>query len=273
MKKLLIALFVAATFSLLWACQKDSFLPNNNDAADTELMTEIANTSQKTEIDVTTMPNELKQFVAIYYNPIQAANAYIAPQLGYELILEDATTVYFDLNSNFLGNDTNYKGGKPDLLKNGKGCHCLKGDSVALETLPATITDYITANYPSQTIVAAVVKPSGKYGIKLSGGDVLLFDAEGGFVKVCGPPPGDHPHHPKDSTVVINHCLKGDSVALETLPAAITDYITANYPGQTAVSAATKPNGSFAVLISGGQVLIFKSDGSFAFECTAMKPK
>lgn len=191
MKKLLIALFVAATFSLLWACQKDSFLPNNNDAADTELMTEIANTSQKTEIDVTTMPNELKQFVAIYYNPIQAANAYIAPQLGYELILEDATTVYFDLNSNFLGNDTNYKGGKPDLLKNGKGCHCLKGDSVALETLPA----------------------------------------------------------------------------------AITDYITANYPGQTAVSAATKPNGSFAVLISGGQVLIFKSDGSFAFECTAMKPK
>lgn len=64
---------------------------------------------------------------------------------------------------------------------------CLAGDTLTTADVPQAALDYIAANYPDLTVQTVVSKADGAVlAVELSDGVVLLFDAEGAFVKICG---------------------------------------------------------------------------------------
>ena len=171
---------------------------------------------------------------------------------------------------------------------------------VATATLPAAIITYITTNYAGATIKEALKDEKGNFVVAItvnSALKLLLFKADGTFVKVAeGKPgrsprdsanhaPGDSAHHPKhphgDS---LNHPKppKADSanhprpgkgsdvttVAVSSLPAAITTYINTNYAGATIDKAVQeKTSSDYLVAITTTDkkrvALLFGSDGTF----------
>lgn len=171
---------------------------------------------------------------------------------------------------------------------------------VETATLPAAVTTYITTNYAGATIKEALKDEKGNFVVAItvnSSLKLLLFKADGTFVKVAeGKPgrsprdsanhaPGDSAHHPKhphgDS---LNHPKppKADSanrprpgkgpdvttVAVSSLPAAITTYINTNYAGATIDRAVQeKASGDYLVAITTTDkkrvALLFGSDGTF----------
>ena len=87
---------------------------------------------------------------------------------------------------------------------------------------------------------------------------MLLFGADGAFLHECGLQP---PHHGG------NRCLRGDTVSVADLPAAIATYVEPTYPGATITTAVQKPNGAFGVEVSTGEVLLVDAEGVFVRIC------
>ncbi len=128
---------------------------------------------------------------------------------------------------------------------------------VAADELPAAITDYITANYEGASIErAGTSTEKGIYAVAIKKADEtfagVIFDLEGNFIK--------------EKT----RRSKGTPVAAEDLPAAITDYITANYDGATISKARVHEDGRYGVLLTLAdetyQGVGFDADGNFVGE-------
>jgi len=171
--------------------------------------------------------------------------------------------------------------------------------AVDATSLPTAITTYISTNYAGATVKEALKDAQGNYVVAItinSAVKVLLFKADGTFVKVVdGKPghdhgdstkhhmpgdsakhhtPGDSLHHPKpaigDST---HHSRPGQgsdltTVAVSSLPATITSYISTNYAGATIDKAVQeKTSSDYIVAITTTDkkrvVLLFGSDGTF----------
>lgn len=140
--------------------------------------------------------------------------------------------------------------------------------TVDVASLPAAITTYITTTYAGATIKEAKKDAQGNYSVVItvnSIGKLLLFKADGTFVKEADGKPN---HAPGDSA---RHEGKGAgpgsmTVAVSSLPAAITSYINTNYAGATVKEAFKGPDGGFLVAITQNNVvklLLFKADGTF----------
>ena len=128
---------------------------------------------------------------------------------------------------------------------------------VAVEELPAAITDYIVANYAGASIErAGTSAEKGIYAVAIKKADEtfagVIFDLEGNFLKER------------------TRGRKGTPVAAEDLPSAITDYIAANYDGATVAKAFTHEDGRFGVLLiltdETFQGVGFDTDGNFVGE-------
>jgi hypothetical protein len=142
---------------------------------------------------------------------------------------------------------------------NGKKCNLTE---VAVASLPAAITSYVSTNYAGATIDRAGTTTEGNYVLHVVKADGthagLIFDSKGAFVEVRQGKGG-----------------KGTEVALADLPAAITSYISTNYAGSTTVKAMTNADGKFGVLITKADatklMLGFNADGSFVGELSMDK--
>ena len=263
MKNVIFGLLLAGTLGFVFSCKKD-----NSATQSDQLMAQIAAASDVEVLGAEDLPADITAYVEKNHSPLTVELAFRAPSLGYQVFLEDGQQLFFTENRDCMngGDRGRRRHGDPD---HDRGHRCLAGDSIDVSTLLPAISDYVTANYAGETIASAVVKPSGKFGVALSNGVVLLFEADGTFIKECDGNPGGEPGHdgPGDGHHGGNHCLRGDSLDVTTLSAAIADYVTANYAGETITAASLKPNGWFAVELSGGKVLIFKEDGTFVREC------
>lgn len=117
--------------------------------------------------------------------------------------------------------------------------------SITTADLPARITNHISTSYPSTTILAAGKNASFGYAVWLSNGWDLYYDTNGQFVfKTDDDDDDDVP------------------VAIGSLPAAITQYVAANYPGATIVWAEWDDD-EFEVYLDNGVELYFDRNGNF----------
>jgi hypothetical protein len=166
--------------------------------------------------------------------------------------------------------------------------------AVDAATLPAAITTYISTNYAGATVKEAFKDAAGNYVVAItvnSAVKLLLFKADGTFVNVAegkrGHAPGDSAHHAKGDSVRhmhrdSTHHAPGDTlhhprpgkgsslttVAVSSLPAAITSYINTNYAGATINKAAQETTTSdyvIAIITADNKrvLLLFGSDGTF----------
>ncbi len=258
--------------ALAFACQKETA------TTATDLINAIASSDSKQAVSVSDLPTEVQDYVALSFTPVEIEAAWHVRGKGYEVELEDGQDLYFRDGGECMGTS---RGGGMGVFR------CMRGDTVDVSELPQAAADYIAANYDTLTIVTVVFKEHGNrtgYAVELSDGTVLLFNAEGEFFNECGDFPGGGPggggpghgdhggHHGNQGG---DHgpngpqggCTAGDTIDVASLPTTITDYVAANYGGETIVNAVVKPSGKFGVELSSGTVLLFDADGNFIKEC------
>ncbi len=262
--------------ALAFACQKDNVTSVTDSA---QLMTSIANSTDKQSVTVAELPVSVREYVALSFTPLEIDAAWRVRGMGYEVELEDGQNLYFRENGGCMGAG---RGGGGGVFR------CMRGDTVDVSELPQAASDYIVANYAGTTIVNVVYKSHGDragYAVELSDGNILLFNAAGDFFTLCGDfdgdgdghgdgpghgggHHGDGPHGNGDGPHGTNGgCAAGDTLATADLPTAAADYIAANYASETINVVVVKPSGKFGVELSSGTVLLFDADGVFIKEC------
>ncbi|MCU0347828.1 MAG: PepSY-like domain-containing protein [Saprospiraceae bacterium] len=276
MKNIIHGVLALSIMALAFACQKDNAITAT---ADTELISAIANASNKQAVTVAELPTDVQAYVALSFTPVEIEAAWRVQGKGYEVELEDGQDLYFRENGDCMGTG-----------RDGGTFRCMRGDTVDVSELPQAAADYVTANYAGLSIQTVVFKThhnhSG-YAVELSDGTILLFDEAGAFVSLCGEFPGDGDghgngghgdghggghgdgHHNGGNGPDGPHggCAAGDSIGVADLPQAVTDYIAANYAGETVTLAVVKPSGKFGVELSSGTVLLFDAEGVFIKVC------
>ena len=157
--------------------------------------------------------------------------------------------------------------------------NCERGqhrDSVAASALPATIQAYLTANYSGFTFNKAFAVKDTTGAVKsyvviinYNGKPIAaLFSADGTFVKVLeqrekGDLDGDGWH--RGGRFDNRDGQHRDTLALTSLSATITTYLTANFAGDTLTKAFTTKDGSILVITKNNGLFatLFTSTGVF----------
>ena len=216
-----------------------------------------------TPIDVSELPTAITDYIAANYAGDTIQHAGTVENGNYIVVLQNAdgtkTALSFDANGNFI-----------EVLPapncgNGGGGHHPHPTLIDVSELPTAVTDYIAANYAGDTIRHAGTVENGNYIVVVQNADgtktALSFDANGNFIEVLPAPNGNGGghgggHHPHPTLIDVSD-----------LPAAVTDYVAANYAGTTIERAGTLNNGNYIVVLQnadGTKVrLLFDANGNF----------
>ncbi len=130
-------------------------------------------------IDVADLPQAVLDYIADNLPDETIEVAVVKPFGLYAVGLSNDAILVFDEEGEFISRCGRWDGPKHP------GRRCMRGEEVAVEDLPQSVADYVTDHFPDETIEAAVTKPSGAFVVKLSNGKVLIFNAEGEFVRRC----------------------------------------------------------------------------------------
>ena len=154
--------------------------------------------------------------------------------------------------------------------------HGYSRDSITESQLPSAATAYLSANYSGYTFnkAFAIVNNSGQTAAYVSiiyDNDkpvAILFDSSGNFVKILeqrekGDLDGRGWHD--GGRFCDRDGLHRDTIALSTLPSAITSYFATNYPSDTLIKAFQSRDSNIVVLSknNGVYATVFTSDGTF----------
>lgn len=164
-----------------------------------------------------TLPLKATVYVENNY-PDAEINYYVAVSnspAAFLVTLTTAEELAFSSKGDYLGHGANYHGGThSDTIPCHHGGH---GGGIPVDSLPAAIQEYVTANYPDYEIRHAGYDSLCAEGLVI---DVMLFQAELEPVKLVFTTEGDF-------------LMRSDRILYSTLPQAIQDYITTNYSGYT----------------------------------------
>lgn len=119
--------------------------------------------------------------------------------------------------------------------------------NVKTSTLPQSILDYITVNYPGLTIVEAEIEDNQNFEIELSNDTELIFNAQGEFLGI-----DDEENEFGD-----------EEIDPAVLPQNILDFISDNFPGQGIDEAELENNGNYEIELDNDIELIFDGEGNF----------
>ncbi len=119
--------------------------------------------------------------------------------------------------------------------------------NVKTSTLPQSILDYITVNYPGLTIVEAEIEDNQNFEIELSNDTELIFNAQGEFLGI------DDEENEFDD----------EEIDPAVLPQNILDFISDNFPGLGIDEAELENNGNYEIELDNDIELIFDGEGNF----------
>ena len=248
MKKIIKFLTPVMVIALVVSCSKGST------STTPALVTSNATLSTKTakadnSINTATLPQSVLDYIKTNYPNETVTSSDVENNGNYEVTLSSGTELIFDSKGAFLGIDDD---GSNDF-----------GDTKILPSnLPQTILDFITANYPSSSITKAELENNGHYEVKLNDGTELVFDANGVFLGQ-GVDQDEMKEGNDNNSNDDNSSSSETNIDPATLPQAVKDYISTNYPTATIMQAEKESNGNFEVTLSTGIELYFKPDGSF----------
>jgi hypothetical protein len=293
MKKIIIVFLVLGLTGVYLACERD--YDSSPVAMEEAIILQITNAENMELVGGIDLPASIPQYVEQHHPPFEIELAFRAPHLGYEIMLENGLCLFFDLDGNHLNHGGIHDDwSNPHGWSTPEGSYCLFGDPLDAGSLPQGALDYIDANYPGATVVTAVVKPSGKLSVELSGGEVLLFNPAGIFLYLCegpagagehrhahglnggpgwycepggmGPGYGDHHGHMGNPEFSNGPCWGGAGIPAGNLPEAITNYLSTHYPLATIVRVVQTYTGKYFLRLSDCNRLVFDEDGSIIFD-------
>lgn len=123
------------------------------------------------EVEVSELPQNILDFIAQNYPGVVIEEAELENNGNYEIELENDVELIFDPEGNFLGQ-------AQDENDDDQG----EDEDINPANLPQVILDYISENYPDNTIIEAEVESDGSYEVTLNNGVELEFDADGNFL-------------------------------------------------------------------------------------------
>ncbi|RYC71448.1 MULTISPECIES: PepSY-like domain-containing protein [Spirosoma] len=264
MKKLILSSLIALLGIGLWSCNQQEGL--SVDADSTLGAARLSSDStgfhcrdSLTRVDVSALPAAVTAYITSKYTSA-TINYAAKDDTGNFLVAitqaDGRKALLFNADGTF-NKELSLRGGGPGKGGPGRG-HGGKGNrdslnKIAVASLPAAITSYITTNFASATINAAVNDPDRGYIVMITQADgrkALLFTTSGAFVQ-------EIVRGFKDYTII----------KTSELPASVTSYISTNYAGSTIKVAGKSSTGQFKVLIqtasNGPAELLFAADGTF----------
>lgn len=122
-------------------------------------------------IPLSEIPQNILDFIALNFPGIQIDEAEKENNGNYEIELENDIELIFDANGNFLGQGEDEDGNEDE-----------DDTDINPEDLPQVILDYISENYPDNTIIEAEIEEDGNYEVTLNNGVEIEFDADGTFL-------------------------------------------------------------------------------------------
>lgn len=269
MKPLLFLGSVAALALMLNACNKDTVTP---DAASSARNAATTATDGKpgslTAVTVASLPEKITTYIKTNYAGAAIKEAAKGANGDFVVVVTLNNIVKilaFKADGTFIRELAPKEGhGHGDTAK-----HPPLTD-VAVASLPSSITTYVSTKYPGATIKkAGKDTKTNELVVFIMTADskpvVLIFKADGTFVKEMAPKEGhaqgDTLHHKGDHAPLTD-------IAVASLPAKITTYITAQYPKATIKKAGkdTKTNEIVVFILTADNkriVLIFAADGTF----------
>lgn len=117
------------------------------------------------------LPEKIRNFVTTHFAGATIIEAEKENNGNYEIELSNDVELVFDADGNFLGK-------AEDDEENDD----LDDEDIEISQLPQAVRDYISANYPDNTIIEAELEDDGKYEVTLNDGTELYFDAAGNFL-------------------------------------------------------------------------------------------
>ena len=121
-------------------------------------------------------------------------------------------------------------------------------DHINTASLPQAILDYITSNYPDNTVFKAEIEDSNNFEVELNNEIELIFDQEGNFLGIDD----DNDDNFGD-----------EDLAPEDLPASIRDFVTTYFSDASIAEAERENNGNYEIELSNDVELIFDAAGKF----------
>lgn len=232
MKNFIFFVLAIVCVGFMTSCDKEEVL-----SATDEAVAQIVVSSSKTTLEEEAIPAEITNFVTTQFPNNWIEQVRLADGLGYEVWLDDYSEIFFSTDGTFL------REGAPEGRHGRRGNF---GETIAFEDLPTVITNYVAANYSEATIEKARLGNRG-YLLGLNTGISLLFDTKGNFEgeRTCGG----------------NGANKGESIAVEDLPATIADYVIVNYP-EAIIEKAKIYSDGYKVKLDDGTRLAFDMEGN-----------
>lgn len=124
------------------------------------------------DIAAANLPEKIRNFISTHFAGASIEEAELENNGNYEIELSTDVKLVFNANGDFLGRvDDDDNDDKDD-------------EDIAVADLPQSIRDYITENYPDNSIIEAEKEDDGTFEVTLNNGKELKFDAEGNFVSV-----------------------------------------------------------------------------------------
>lgn len=237
MKKIKYLILILTVGFFIVSCSQD----NLGTAQAIDLSKKVAKSDNS--INTATLPQTVLDYITANYPNNTVKKAEIENNGNFEVTLDNDIELIFDVEGQFLGVD--------DDSSNDYG-----DSDVALSDLPQVILDFITANYPNETITEAELENNENYEVELSDHTDLVFDADGNFLGIGVDQDDMDDENDENENEETN-------IDPATLPQIVLDYITANYPNETIIQAETESNGNYEVTLGNGIEVYFDSNGNF----------
>lgn len=119
-----------------------------------------------TPVKYENLPNQIKSFMSTHFNGIEMSYA-VREHGEYDVVLADGTELDFTRKCEW------------ESIK----CTAKAVPSSVMNLLPASVMEYINANFPGQK-VSKVSKDSLRYEIELSNGLDIEFSKKGKFIRI-----------------------------------------------------------------------------------------
>lgn len=201
-KTYLIALVAAATL-MLGACQND-------------LISQLTGQTTETEISLSDLPSAVVEFTNNNFPDADINSAFSLKNSKASTIvaLSNGETLAFDDSHNYLGEGDDFR---PKKKHGKKGKHGDKkcDDCLSADAIPATVKEYVAANYPDYTLACAEKESNCVLGSSL---EVKIKSASYDKIKLMFTESG---------------AFAGSATRIEygSVPAAVSSYVQSNYAG------------------------------------------
>lgn len=115
-------------------------------------------------------------------------------------------------------------------------------------SLPQSILNYISTNYPDNTITEAEIEDNNNFEVELNNDVELVFDQQGNFLGIDDDSDDD---------------FGDEDIAVGDLPENIRTFINTHFSGATIEEAERENNGNYEIELSDDTELVFDSNGNF----------